>query len=248
MPTFDTPKADPMKFEQTGFKTIPTSVKVAYTVFVAVLVPFYLDFHGPANFLWICDIALLVTVLALWLESPFLASMPLVAVFLPSLIWLADFLAKIISGHFLTRWTHYMFRSDIPEIIRAFSLYHAWLPFLLLWIVLRVGYDRKAWLAQTLLTWAVLPICFFLTDPVRAINGVFGASGEKSQTMMAPWLWLMLMMLMYPVCVYLPTHAMLKRFFRDPSSRSGKGEERGRAKLASGDILTTHAPLENRCP
>src|SRR5438876_11564943 len=59
-------------------RRIPAWVKIAYTVFVAVLVPEYLRFYGPANFLWFCDIALLLTVPALWLESRFLASMQLV--------------------------------------------------------------------------------------------------------------------------------------------------------------------------
>src|SRR5437870_5195594 len=63
-------------------KSIPLPVKGVYTAFVAVLVPYYLSFHGPANFLWICDIALLLTVAAVWLESRFLASMQLVAVLL----------------------------------------------------------------------------------------------------------------------------------------------------------------------
>jgi hypothetical protein len=64
-------------------------VKGAYTAFVAVLVPYYLSIYGPANFLWICDIALLLTVAALWLGSRLLASMQLVAVLLPSFVWLA---------------------------------------------------------------------------------------------------------------------------------------------------------------
>jgi hypothetical protein len=37
-------------------KPIPLPVKGAYTAFVAVLVPYYLSFYGPVNFLWICDI------------------------------------------------------------------------------------------------------------------------------------------------------------------------------------------------
>jgi hypothetical protein len=50
---------------------IPLWLKVAYTAFVAVLVPYYWHTYGPVNFLWFCDIALLVTLAALWLESPF---------------------------------------------------------------------------------------------------------------------------------------------------------------------------------
>src|SRR5262249_15294921 len=163
------------------------------------------------NFLWICDIALLLTVAALWLESRFLASMQLVAVLLPSSVWLADFVTRLLTGHFLTRWTHYMFRPDIPLTIRVLSLYHGWLPFLLLWAVRRLGYDRRSWIAQSMLTWAVLPVCYFFTDPVRALNGVFGPSGEHQQTWVAPGLWLALMMLVYPGCVYLPTHLLLRR-------------------------------------
>jgi hypothetical protein len=191
---------------------IPLPVKGAYTAFVAVLVPYYLSFYGPANFLWICDIALLLTVAALWLESRLLVSMQLVAVFLPSLLWLADFLTRLLTGQFLTRWTYYMFRDDIPLTIRVLSLYHAWLPFFLLWAVRRLGYDRRGWIAETLLTWAVLPVCFFFTDPVRALNGVFGPSGEHPQTWVAPGLWLTLMMVVYPLCVYLPTHLVLRAY------------------------------------
>jgi len=189
-------------------------VKVLYTLFVAVLVPSYWSFYGPANFLWFCDIALLVTVAALWWESRLLASMQTVAVVLASLIWLVDFLARLLTGHFLLGWTHYMFRDEIPLFIRLLSLYHAWLPFLLVWMVWRLGYDRRGWIAQTVLTWAVLPICFYFTDPVRAINGVFGPSGEHPQTWMAPELWLVLVMLAYPLCVYLPSHLALLLAFR----------------------------------
>ena len=199
-------------------RKIPLFLRIAYTLFVAVLVPYYWSFYGLANFLWLCDIALLLTVAALWCRSRFLASMQAVAVLLPSLIWLADFLARLLTGHFLTRWTHYMFRPDIPLVIRTLSLYHAWLPFLVLWSVRRLGYDSRAWIAQTVLTWLVLLICFCFTDPVRALNGVFGPSGEHPQTMMAPGLWLTLIMLAYPALVYLPTPLVCRSIFRHRSA------------------------------
>ncbi len=131
-------------------------------------------------------------------------------------------LARLITGYFLTRWTHYMFRDDIPLTIRALSLYHGWLPFLLLWLVWRFGYDRRGWIVQTLLTWAILPICFFFTDPVRALNGVFGPSGQHPQTWVAPGLWLAVMMVVYPLCVYLPTHLLLRQVFGRAPSPPGR--------------------------
>jgi hypothetical protein len=213
-------QGDPILLEASPSRRIPLSVKVAYTAFVAFLVPWYWWFYGPANFLWFCDIALLATVVALWWESGLLASMQLVAVLLASLIWLADLVSRLATGVFLTGWTHYMFRADIPPIIRVLSLYHGWLPLLLLWAVWRLGYDHRGWVAQSLLGLVVLPACYLFTDPVRALNGVFGPSGQHPQTWVAPWLWLAFVVLFYPLGVFLPTHLLLLRLvFRSRSAR-----------------------------
>jgi hypothetical protein len=192
---------------------IAWQVKGPYTVFVAVLVPFYWWYYGPANFLWFCDIALLGTLAALWLESRLLASMQLVSVFFGSMIWLADFLTRLITGAFLNHWTRYMF-EDSPLIIRGLSLFHGWLPFLLLWLVWRLGYDGRGWLVQSCLACLVLPACFFLTDPRNGVNGVFGLSREHPQTWMAPELYLLVTMAAYPLGVYLPSHLLFWLFFR----------------------------------
>src|SRR5206468_6990150 len=60
--------------------TVPFWLKVAHTLFVCILVPVYWRSYGPANFLWFSDIALLVTLPALWLEDCFLASTQAVSV------------------------------------------------------------------------------------------------------------------------------------------------------------------------
>jgi hypothetical protein len=196
---------------------IPLWVKIVYTYFVAALVPFYLMYYGPANFLWFCDIALLLTVPALWLESRFLTSMQFIAAFLGSMAWLVDFLPRLIAGYHVLGITAYMFRPDIPLVIRIFSLFHGWLPFLLLWMVCRLGYDRRGWLAQSLLSCVVLPICFVFTDPIRSLNGVFGPSGEKPQTWMDPWLFLAVVTVFYPLGLYLPAHLLAIWAFRKRS-------------------------------
>lgn len=196
-------------------RRIPFFVKLSYTLFIVVLVPYYGSFYGPANFLWFCDIALLATVAALWLESRFLASMQLIAVFLVCLVWQVDFFARLTTGSFVTRMTVYMFRSDIPLPIRVLSLYHAWFPYFLLWLVWRLGYDRRGWIAQSVVAWVVLPICYFFTDPVRALNGVFGPSGEHAQTWIAAGWYLVLMMAFYPLGVFLPSHLFFRRLFAE---------------------------------
>jgi hypothetical protein len=196
-------------------RPIPWLVRVPYTLFVAVLVFYYWNFYGPANFLWLCDLALLLTMLALWLESPFLASMQLVAVFVPAVLWLTDFFARLLTGSQLSGMTVYMFRQDIPLVIRALSLYHGWLPFLLLWLVARLGYDRRGWLAESVLALVVLPFCYIFTDPIRNLNAVFGLSSDHPQRWMAPGIFLLVMMAVYPLLVFLPAHLLFRYVFRE---------------------------------
>ena len=59
---------------------IPLWVKLAYTGFVCVLAPYYLRTYGPTNFLYFCDVALLMALIAVWRESSLWASMPAVGI------------------------------------------------------------------------------------------------------------------------------------------------------------------------
>jgi hypothetical protein len=71
---------------------IPLPLKVAYTLFVAIMVPYYWVNYSPWNFLFFCDLAVLITPPALWLESSALISIPAVGLALPQALWMADFL------------------------------------------------------------------------------------------------------------------------------------------------------------
>ena len=76
---------------------IPLWLKVTFTLFVCVLVPVYWAQYGPGNFLWFSDIALLLTVPALWLESALLASMSSLSVVL-EVVWIVDYFVRLITG------------------------------------------------------------------------------------------------------------------------------------------------------
>ena len=66
--------------------SIPLWLKLGYTVFVAILVPVYWRYYGAGNFLWFSDLALFITLAAVWLESSLLAST--LSVGLLELVWL----------------------------------------------------------------------------------------------------------------------------------------------------------------
>jgi len=207
---------------------IPTWVKVAYSAFVAIVVPCYWVTYSPWNFLYFCDIALLVTAVAIWIESPFLVSMQAVAITIPQLVWVVDFLGRLIAGVHITGITGYMLDSNISLFLRALSLFHGWLPFFLLWSLSRLGYDRRALGAQSVVTIVVLLISYFMAPapPPSAdhpnwavnINYVYGLDDKHPQTMMAPRLWLLFIMAV-ALAIYMPTHFVLRRVFKAPSSR-----------------------------
>jgi hypothetical protein len=189
--------------------SVPLWLKVIYTAFLCILVPAYWSYYGPTNFLWFSDIALLLTLPAVWWESRFLASMQAVSVVLLELLWNVEFVLELIFGVHITGMSAYMFDPEILLYMRGLSLFHMPLPFLLIWLVWRLGYDRRAVLAQTVLAWVVLLVCYFLTDPADNINWVFGP-GEEPQTRLPSGLYLALVMLFFPICVYLPTHLLLR--------------------------------------
>jgi hypothetical protein len=191
-----------------GSGAIPVWIKLAYTIFVCILVPIYWRHHGLANFLWFSDIALFVALIALWLESSLLASMQAVSVGLLELVWTIDFLARLIFKVEVTAITQYMFKREIPLLVRGLSLFHVWLPPLLLWMVYRLGYDPRAWIAQTLLAVVVLTICYCFTERSQNVNWVFGLWG-KAQSRMPPVFYLVLLIAMFSVCIYLPSHFLM---------------------------------------
>ena len=194
---------------------IPLWIKIPYTIFVCVLVPVYWVGRGSANFLWMSDIALFLTLFALWQENRLIASMMAVAVVLPELAWNIDFFVRIAVGKdvFGLNATGYMWDRDIPGLVRTLSLFHVFLPAVLIYAVWRLGYDRRALVAQTALAWIVLPASYFLTDPGRNINWVFGLGPEPQTWMPAP-LFLILLMVLLPLLIYLPTHLVLMKLFK----------------------------------
>jgi hypothetical protein len=204
--------------DMTPTKPIPTSLKIAYTAFMSVLVPVYWYFYGPTNFLYFCDVALILTLVGMWRNSPLLVSMCAVGILLPQLLWCADFVAGF-GGVRLTGMTTYMFNPDSPIFLRGLSLFHGWIPFLLLYLVWRLGYDRRALVAWTVLAWALLVVCFvFMPEPMANpglrpvnINYVWGMSDTAKQTMMPAAAWFATLLAGLPVLLFVPTHFLLRK-------------------------------------
>ena len=191
---------------------LPLTLKIAYTAFVAVVVPVYWVKNGWTNFLWFSDIALLLTVPALWLEHRLIASAMALSVLFLELAWLASFLSHLTSGVDPIRIADYMFDPSTPRIVKILSgIFHVALPAILLWMVAVLGYDPRALPLQILIAWVVLLATRVLTDPAKNINWAFRPGPHESA--ISPLAWLGLLMLALPAVVYWPTHWILQRLF-----------------------------------
>ena len=215
---------------------IPLWIKIAYTAFMAVLLPVYLKNYGATNFLYFCDVAAIMTLIAIWLESPLLLSAALVGIFIPQLIWAVDFCGTVI-GLPVVGMTGYMFKP--PYFLRFLSFFHFWLPFLLVWLVWRVGYDRRGLPLWAGIMWVNLAVCYAWMPPPSPekdvdtgaqlrepnipvnINYVYNImSDEKPQEWMDPDLYLATYMAVL-LAIYLATHLLFSAVI--PNRRMPQG-------------------------
>lgn len=212
-----------MRVPTSGRPRVPLAIKIAYTAWVVVLIPVWIDVQGVQNFLWLSDIGLIGVCLALWLESRLLASMMAVGVVLPDLAWTLLYVGRLLIDAGPLERAGYMFDDDLSLFVRGLSLYHIFLPPLAVWMVFRLGYHRQAVPAQTLLTWILLPVVYLATDPADNINFVFGFGDPPRPPVPQPF-WLLAQMVALPLGVYLPMHVFLRQWARNHNS-DPEGEE-----------------------
>jgi hypothetical protein len=197
---------------------VPLGLKLAYTAYMAVLIPVYWHYYGPTNFLYFCDVSLIFTLIAIWPENALLISMCAVGILVPQALWVIDFLANA-AGFSLLGMADYMFNPSYSPFLRVLSLFHGWLPFLLVYLVWKIGYDRRAFLAWTGLAWVLLLVCFFAMPPPMPdpgltpvnINYVWGMSDYAAQTWVPPYVWLAGLLIGLPLLAFAPTHLVLAR-------------------------------------
>ena len=203
-------------------RSISNAITLTFTAFMCVLVPVYWANYGPTNFLYFCDVALFLTLISLWGKNSLAASMAAVGIVIPQVFWCIDFGFEL-SGVHLSHMTSYMFDETKPLFLRLLSLFHGWLPFLLVFLVWKLGYDRRALVAWTSLACILCLIAFFLLPPAgaaladpnlpRNVNYVFGTNDAQPQGFLNPYLYLVAWILALFLVFYLPTHFALMKLF-----------------------------------
>ena len=70
---------------------VPLAVKLAYTAFMAVLIPVYWHYYGPTNFCISATSRCFSLLIAIWPENALLISMGCVGILVPQAFWVSTF-------------------------------------------------------------------------------------------------------------------------------------------------------------
>jgi hypothetical protein len=124
-----------------------------------------------------------------------------------------------------------MFDPQLSFFTRGLSLFHGWLPLLLIWLLVRLGYDKRALSAWTSLAAALVLVCYLFTPPAGAhlansnlpinINYVYGFNDRQPQSWINQNFYVILWFGVLWLAFFLPTHLALRKFFAAPQSGAG---------------------------
>ena len=175
---------------------------------------------GWANFLHLCDLAVILTCLGLWRGSSLLISTQTVSSIVPALFWDVDFAWRLLTGQHLMGGTEYMWDARFLLGVRLLSLFHVAWPVLLICALARVKYDRRALSLQTAFAVVVLVVSRCVR-PEANLNFAW-RDPFLHQELGPAWLHLLITASVLVGCVYWPTHWLLGKLFRVTNSTDGK--------------------------
>jgi hypothetical protein len=140
---------------------------------LVVYLPAYTMAYGVANFLFLCNVGVLLTALALVAGNQLRLSSQAVAAPVIGLAWAIDAGWRVTTGQFLYGGTSYMWDPQYPLFTRLLSLYHVVWPLVVLFCVARRGYDRRGWALQVLIAAAAIGVARLATAPDENVNFAF---------------------------------------------------------------------------
>jgi hypothetical protein len=195
---------------------IPDWFRWLALLWLAVWFAAYWRAWGPANFLHLCDIAVILTCIGLFTNNALLISSQAVSSILIDIVWTIDAAARLIFGHHLIGGTEYLFDATTPLWARLLSLFHIALPFILLWSLTRLGYDRRGWKLQSAILLPVLIASRFVTPDQNLNFTVKDPFLHRSYGPAPTHLAITFFFLIF--LVYFPSHVLFSRLFAPPAA------------------------------
>ena len=203
------------KYSEDGSAPRPHVFPVLRWVAVAwmlVWLPAYVHVWGWVNLLHLCDAAVILTCVGLWLGSARLLSSQAVGALFAGLLWLTNVAFRLVTGKFFASGSEYMWNAHYPLWVRLLSFFHVLLPCALIWGLWKLGYDRRGLQLQAGIA-ALLLIASRFLSPELNMNYAYRDPLFSRSWDPAP-LHLMVIFMGAVVLLYWPTHLLLGRAFR----------------------------------
>jgi hypothetical protein len=194
----------------------PSWVRWTALIWLAIWMTIYLKFWGPTTFLFLCDIAVILSCVGLFTGNALLLSSQAVSSVVIDTVWLIDIVTTLLFNRHVVGGTDYFFDTNYPLWVRLMSFFHVALPFVLIAALRRTGYDRRALKLQFAIATAAM-IASRFAAPVRNINFVYLDPILHKQWGPVPT-HVAAMLIGMTVVIYLPTHIVLERLFAKPAS------------------------------
>jgi hypothetical protein len=188
---------------------------------LAVYVPSYALTYGLKNFLFLCNIGVILTAVGLWRGSALLLSSQALSALGVCAAWWLDAGARLLTGRSLLGVTAYMWDPRYPLFTRLLSFYHVVWPILLLACLRRVGYDRRGYPLQAGIA-AVALVTSRLANPATNVNFAWREPFLGRSLGPAP-VHLLLTWLALAGIVYGLTHSLLRALLPAGAGLTGAG-------------------------
>jgi hypothetical protein len=124
------------------------ALRLAAAVWLVLFVAGYGWAYGAANFIRLCDVAVIGTCIGVMTGSALLVSSQAVSSLIVDLAWDLDLLWRLLFGRHLIGGTEYMWDERYPLWLRLMSLFHVAWPPLLFVVLRRLGYDSRGFVLQ----------------------------------------------------------------------------------------------------
>jgi len=173
---------------------------------------------GAANFVHLCDVAVILTCIGMWTGSALLISSQAVGALIVDAAWALDACWMVLLRRPLFGGNEFLLDAHYPLWVRLLTVFHLIMPALLLWGLVRSGYDRRGWLLQCAIALPVFILARF-TPPAKNIDFAFTDPFLHVQWGPAP-LHVLISWCFMAVVIYLPTHLLLKRLFPPPQEQA----------------------------
>jgi len=173
--------------------------------------PIYWYIWGATSFLFLCDIAVLLTCIGLFTNSALLISSQAISSLVVDSFWIIDVTWMLTAHRHLLGGTEYFFDAHYALWVRLISLFHVILPVTLVFALRRIGYDPRGFRLQAGIAAAAVVAARF-AGAGRNINYAF--TDPFLRRSLGPWpVHVAIVIAVLVGGIYFPTHLVLSRLF-----------------------------------